>query len=76
MERGWKLLVVFGVFRFEGVDFLSELGVGVHQASELDETVVPKKGTSLGAIKVPGDYLQLRPCQNDNRSQSIMHKRS
>ena len=37
LEDDLEVLVVFGVFRFEGFDFFREEGVGVHQAAELDE---------------------------------------
>jgi len=35
VEDDEEMLVVFGVFLFEGVDFLGEQGVGVHQAAVL-----------------------------------------
>ena len=37
LEDDFEVLVVFGVFGFEGFDFFREQGVGVHQAAELDE---------------------------------------
>jgi len=37
LENDFEVLVVLGVFRFEGFDFLGEQGIGVHQAAELDE---------------------------------------
>ena len=36
-EDELELLVVVGVFFFEGFDFLGEEGIGVHQPPELDE---------------------------------------
>lgn len=37
LEDELELLIVVGVFFFEGFDFLGEESVGVHQAPELDE---------------------------------------
>jgi len=36
-EDELELLVVIGVFFFERLDFLSEQGIKIHQAAELDE---------------------------------------
>lgn len=37
LEDELELLVVVGVFFFEGFDFLGQEGIGVHQPPELDE---------------------------------------
>ncbi len=37
LEDELELLVVVGVFIFEGFDFLGQEGIGVHQPPELDE---------------------------------------
>ena len=48
-----------------------------HQVSSMQprrESVVPKKWTGPGAIRIPGDHVHLRPCKKDDRSQSIRRK--
>ena len=37
LEDELELLVVVGVFFFEGFDFLGQEGIGIHQPAELDE---------------------------------------
>ena len=37
LENELELLVVVGVFFFEGFDFVGEEGIGIHQPPELDE---------------------------------------